>query len=85
MNLRDVVLEKSVTWLNSTKTKSIQTESSIALRRLKAALQKKAIFMKIIKTNLANARTPSESVNWLYSFISLSNLTKHLGLFPCLN
>lgn len=68
MNLRDVVLEESVTWLNSSKIKSSQIESPIALRKTQSRTSEKAdIFMKVIKIDLANARTPFESVNWLCS------------------
>lgn len=68
MNLRDVVLEESVTWLNSSKIKSSQIESPIALRKTQSRTSEKAdIFMKVIKIDLANARTPFESVNWLRS------------------
>lgn len=68
MNLRDVVLEESVTWLNSSKIKSGQIESPIALRKTQSRTSEKAdIFMKVIKIDLANARTPFESVNWLCS------------------
>lgn len=84
MNLRDVVLEESVTWLNSSKIKSSQIESPIALRKTQIRTSEKAdIFMKVIKIDLAehHLKVWTDCV----PFISLSNLTNHLGLFPYLN
>lgn len=63
--LEGFVLEESITWVNSIKITSNQTEFSIALIKTQNCTAEKATFMKVVKINLANARTPLESVNWL--------------------